>query len=70
MNHIASTKDKTKLIISDGDVNNALVFTYADDGSILVSVAIAGRRRQEQVLYIQSLEAKSAIVDYIIDHIS
>jgi hypothetical protein len=69
MNHIASTKDKTKLIISDGDVNNALVFTYADDGSILVSVAIAGRR-QEQVLYIQSLEAKSAIVDYIIDHIS
>lgn len=69
MNHIASTKDKTKLIISDGDINNALVFTYADDGSILVSVAIAGRR-QEQVLYIQSLEAKSAIVDYIIDHIS
>lgn len=69
MNHIASTKDKTKLIISDGDVNNALVFTYADDGSILVSVAIAGRRH-EQVLYIQSLEAKSAIVDYIIDHIS
>lgn len=69
MNHIASTKDKTKLIISDGDVNNALVFTYADDGSILVSVAIAGKR-QEQVLYIQSLEAKSAIVDYIIDHIS
>ena len=69
MNHIASTKDKTKLIISDDGVNNALVFTYADDGSILVSVAIAGRR-QEQVLYIQSLEAKSAIVDYIIDHIS
>lgn len=69
MNYIASTKDKTKLIISDDDVNNALVFTHADDGSILVSVAIAGRR-QEQVLYIQSLEAKSAIVDYIIDHIS
>lgn len=69
MSHIASTKDRTKLIISDDDVNNALVFTYNDDGSTLVSVAIAGRR-QEQVLYIQSLEAKSAIVNYLIDHIS
>ena len=68
MNHLASTKDKTKLIISDDEVKNAVVFTYTDDGGILVSVAIAGRR-QEQVLYIKSVEAKSAIVDYILDHI-
>ena len=68
MNHVASTKDRTKLIISDDDINNALVFEYSDDGRILVSIAIAGKRK-EQVLYIETTEAKSAIIDYIIDHL-
>ena len=31
MNHIASPKDKTKLIISDDGVNNALIFEYSDN---------------------------------------
>lgn len=68
MNHIASTKDRTKLIISDGDINNALVFEYSDDGKILVSIAIAGKRK-EQILYIETAEAKSAIIDYMFDHL-
>ena len=68
MNHIASTKDKTKLIISDDGINNALVFEYSADGRILVSIAISGKRK-EQVLYIETAEAKSAIIDYMIDHI-
>lgn len=68
MNHIASTKDRTKLIISDGEINNALVFEYSDDGKILVSIVIAGERK-EQILYIETVEAKSAIIDYMFDHI-
>ena len=68
MNHIASTKDRTKLIISDGEINNALVFEYSDDGKILVSNVIAGERK-EQILYIETVEAKSAIIDYMFDHI-
>ena len=68
MNHIASTKDRTKLIISDGEINNALVFEYSDDGKILVSIVIAGERK-EQILYIETVEAKNAIIDYMFDHI-
>lgn len=68
MNHIASTKDRTKLIISDVEINNALVFEYSDDGKILVSIVIAGERK-EQILYIETVEAKSAIIDYMFDHI-
>lgn len=68
MNHIASTKDRTKLIISDGEINNALVFEYSDDGKILVSIVIAGERK-EQILYIETVEAQSAIIDYMFDHI-
>lgn len=68
MNHIASTKDRTKLIISDGEINNALVFEYSDAGKILVSIVIAGERK-EQILYIETVEAKSAIIDYMFDHI-
>lgn len=68
MNHIASTKDRTKLIISDGEINNALVFEYSDDGKILVSIVIAGERK-EQILYIETVEAKSVIIDYMFDHI-
>lgn len=68
MNHIASTKDRTKLIISDGDINNAVVFEYSDGGKILISIAIAGKTK-EQVLYIDTTEAKNAIIYYMIDHI-
>lgn len=66
MNYIASTKDRTKLIISDRDINNALVFEYSDDGKILVSIA---GKRKEQILYIETAEAKSAIIDYMFDHL-
>lgn len=68
MNHIASTKDRTKLIISDREISNALVFEYSDDGKILVSIAIAGERKK-QILYIETAEAKRAIIDYMFDHI-
>ena len=68
MNHVASTKDRTKLIISDDGICNALVFEYSNDGRILVSVAIPGKRK-EQILYIDTTKAKSAIIDYMIDHI-
>ena len=50
MNQIASTKDKTKLIIADSEASNALVLEYLDNGEILVSVCIDSKRK-EQVLH-------------------
>ena len=44
MNQIASTKDKTKLIIADSEASNALVLEYLDNGEILVSVCIDSKR--------------------------
>lgn len=68
MNYIVSTKDKRKLIISDGDINNALVFEYSDDKSIIVSITKNGNKK-EHLLNIQADEAKIAIIDYLIDHL-
>jgi hypothetical protein len=68
MNQVASTKDKTKLIIADSEASNALVLEYLDNGEILVSVCIDSKRK-EQVLHLDCMEAKSAIIDYLIDHL-
>ena len=68
MNQIASTKDRTKLIVADSEACNALVLEYQGNGDILVSVAIDSKRK-EQVLHLDCIEAKSAIIDYLIDHV-
>lgn len=68
MNYVASTKDNTKLIISDGDVNNALIFEYSNKGNVIVSITIDNNRKKH-LLSIETDEAKIAIIEYMIDHL-
>lgn len=68
MNYVASTKDNTKLIISDGDVNNALIFEYSNKGNVIVSITIDNNRKKH-LLTIEKDEAKIAIIEYMIDHL-
>ena len=68
MTYVASTKDRTKLVIADADVSNAIIFEQASNGDILVSSVCRGIANK-QYLVIDNAEAKQAIMDYISDHL-
>jgi hypothetical protein len=68
MNNIASTKNRSKLIIADEAASNAIILEYIDNGCIHVSSLVNGTA-YKAYLSIDTSDAKQAIIDYINDHL-
>ena len=66
MIQVASTKDKSKLIVADEQINNAILFESSQDNNVNVLVRI--NDCPKNLLITLSAEAKLAIIHNLLEH--